>query len=133
VKLKEVRDGTSHTMLVVEDAGRPDHFIRTGRGPLNNDNGCQAGVRDGVVSGGAWADPKNPIPLHGFRASGLRCPGKCAINCTNNNEAYSFHNGGVQTVLLDGSVHFLNEDLEIHVYAALITREGGEMGVILDE
>jgi prepilin-type N-terminal cleavage/methylation domain-containing protein len=126
VRMKEIMDGTSHTLLVVEDAGRPEHWTREGRGPNTTHNGCQADVSGGEVSGGAWADPGNLIPLHGFRVDGLKCPGKCAVNCTNNNEAFSFHRGGVQAVLLDDSVHFLTDDIEIHVYAALITRNGGE-------
>lgn len=127
----KILDGMSHTMLVVEDAGRPEYWInwiKYGRGPRNNNNGCSsANVWRGVTSGGAWADPSNHIPLHGFDSEGLRCPGPCAINCTNNNEAFSFHREGVQLTLLDGSVHFLNQDTDIKVYAALITRAGSEL------
>lgn len=127
VKMKNIIDGASHTMLVIEDAGRPEYWTRNGRGPRNNDNRCgSVNVRRGIVVGGAWADPGNHIPLHGFDLDGRRCPGPCAINCTNNNEAFSFHRGGVQLTLVDGSVHFLNEDTNIRVYAALITRAGSE-------
>jgi prepilin-type N-terminal cleavage/methylation domain-containing protein len=127
VELKEVFDGTSHTMLVVEDAGRPEHWTREGRRTVSNDNHCaSADVSHGVTTGGAWADPRNDVPVHGFTADGLRCPGECAINCTNNNEAFSFHVGGAQMVLLDGSVHFLAEETELHVYSALVTRDGHE-------
>lgn len=125
--LRKIIDGTSQTMLLVEDAGRPEHWIRNGRGPNSLDDGCSNGdVRNGVASGGAWADPQNDIPLHGFTISGLRCPGPCAVNCSNNNEAYSFHPGGVQVGMIDGSVHFLEEDIDIQVYGALITRNGSE-------
>jgi prepilin-type N-terminal cleavage/methylation domain-containing protein len=128
VKLQKVIDGASHTMLVVEDAGRPDYWTSQGLLSTSNDNRCRsANVRRGVVSGGAWADPGNHIPLHGFDYEGSRCPGPCAINCTNNNEAFSFHPNGVQLVLLDGSVHFLNEQTDIKVYAALVTRAGREL------
>ena len=127
VRVKEIVDGMSHTMLAIEDAGRPEHWVRGGRRRGSNDNHCaSADVTDGVVSGGAWADPRNDIPLHGFQFDGLRCPGDCAINCTNNNEAFSFHPGGAQAVMLDGSALLLPESTTISVYAALVTREGGE-------
>ena len=127
VPMKDILDGASHTMLVIEDAGRPEHWTKEGRRLVSNDNSCpSADVQNGVTSGGAWADPRNDIPLHGFNSEGLRCPGECAVNCTNNNEAFSFHIGGAQMVLLDGSVHFLVDEIELRVYAALVTRDGGE-------
>lgn len=127
VPMKEILDGTSHTMLVVEDAGRPEYWTRGGRRRGSNDNHCDsADVKDGIVSGGAWADPRNDIPLHGFNFDGLRCPGDCAINCTNNNEAFSFHPAGAQLVLLDGSAHLLTDSTPIAIYAALVTRNGGD-------
>jgi type II secretory pathway pseudopilin PulG len=126
IELKEVTDGTSHTLLIVEVAGRPEHWTRQGRGPANLDTSCHENVRAGQVARGAWADPDDRVPLHGFSADGLRCPGSCAINCTNNNEAFSFHNTGIYAALLDSSVHFLSDDIEIRVYAAMITRSGGE-------
>ncbi len=33
------------------------------------------------------------------------------MNCTNDSEMYSFHIGGVQTVLADGSVRFISENI----------------------
>ena len=121
-KLKQITDGASHTILVTEDCGRPNYWIRGGRGPDSNNNHCASpDVSGGFVTGGAWADPGNDIPLHGFDLSGKRCPGPCAIDCTNNNEAFSCHRGGVQAVLVDGSVHFLHEDTSIKVYAALVS------------
>lgn len=53
-------------------------------------------------------------------------PGPCPFNCTNNNEAFSFHPVGVLAVFADGSVRFLREGMAIAIYAALITRSGGE-------
>jgi len=46
---------------------------------------------------------------------------------TNNNEAYSFHLGGINAVFTDGSVHFLQESIQFEIYAALITRANGEV------
>jgi prepilin-type N-terminal cleavage/methylation domain-containing protein/prepilin-type processing-associated H-X9-DG protein len=128
--IKEILDGTSNCLLIVEDAGRPSHYIRGRvRGPHPHNDGCgNADVpANGVVSGAAWADPASDIPLHGFTADGLYCPGPCALNCTNNNEAYAFHPGGLNAVFADGSVHFVSERMDIRVFAALITMQGGEV------
>jgi prepilin-type N-terminal cleavage/methylation domain-containing protein/prepilin-type processing-associated H-X9-DG protein len=128
VPIPEIKDGTSNTIMLIEDAGRPNHYIVGRRlGPPNSTpGGGNAPVTNGRVTGAGWADPANPIPLHGFTADGLRALGTCAINCTNNNEAYSFHIGGATAVFADGSVRFLFEEIPIGVYAALITRAGGE-------
>jgi prepilin-type processing-associated H-X9-DG protein len=128
VRFADVRDGTSNTLVIAEDAGRPQFWTRRGRGPDNNNPGCgNLSVTNGRVLGAGWADTWIAIPLHGFTYDGLTCPGPCAINCTNNNEAFSFHPGGVDVVFADGGVRFLSETTDISVYAALITKSGGEV------
>jgi len=128
VRLAEITDGTSNTLLMGEDAGRPEFWISSGRGPLNNNPGNgNLAVSNGRVQGAGWADTSNAIPLHTFRNDGLSVPGPCPINCTNNNEAFSFHPGGVDTVFADGSVKFLSETIGNSTYAGLITRGGGEV------
>ena len=126
--LADITDGTSNTIFFGECAGRPDFWTSNGIGPQNNDPGYgNLPVVNGHVQGAGWADINNPIPLHTFRRDGLLVPGPCPINCTNNNEAFSFHPGGVSTVLADGSVRFLAETITIRTYAALITRNGREV------
>ena len=49
------------------------------------------------------------------------------VNCTSNNEIYSFHPGGSNALFCDGSVHFLKENLAVPIVAALVTRAGGEI------
>jgi len=130
-RVADIRDGCSYTILVVEDAGRPDHWVRGGVvGPANTHyyrhNGCSNhDVVNGRVNGGTWADPKSGCPLDGFSSDGMSCPGLCPFNCTNNNEGFAFHPNGMNVVLADGSVHFLADTMSLAVYAALITRENG--------
>jgi prepilin-type N-terminal cleavage/methylation domain-containing protein len=40
--------------------------------------------------------------------------------------ARSYHSGGVNTVLMDGSVHFVADGIGLHVWQAMSTRAGGE-------
>ena len=125
--MAEIRDGQAFTLVIAEDTGRPAFYVRAPVTPQENDPKCgNASVHGGRVEGGGWADPGSPIPLHGFTADGLTCPGPCAINCTNNNETYSHHPGGANAVFVDGAVHFLAETIDIKIYAALITRNNGE-------
>ncbi len=128
VRMADVRDGTSNTLMITEDAGRPDFWTSQGRGPDNNSpGGGNLGVVDGRVKGAGWADTRNVIPLHGFSHDGLVAPGPCPINCTNNNEAFGFHPGGVNAAFADGGVRFLSETISIETYAALITKANGEV------
>ncbi len=129
IRLADILDGTSSTLMMAEDAGRPDFWTAKGRGPTNppNPGGGNLPVRNGRVLGAGWADLSNSIPLHTFTRDGLRVPGPCPINCTNNNEAFGFHPGGINTVFSDGGVRFLAESISIATYAALITRAGNEV------
>ena len=127
VRMASIHDGTSNTLTIAEDAGRPDFWTSQGRGPDNNDPGAGLAVVDGRVEGAGWANAFNAIPLHGFTRDGLSVPGPCPINCTNNNEAFGFHPGGVNAAFADGGVRFLSESIDIKTYAALITRAGGEV------
>jgi prepilin-type N-terminal cleavage/methylation domain-containing protein len=124
----DVFDGLSQTLLLTEDAGRPDFWAGGKPGPANNNpGGGNLAVTNGRVKGAAWADPHNGIPLHGFTHDGLSAPGPCAINCTNNNEAFSFHRGGIVVQLADGANRFLAQQADIEVYASLITFRGSEV------
>jgi prepilin-type processing-associated H-X9-DG protein len=62
----------------------------------------------------------------GSTPDGVVQPGPCAINCTNNREAYSFHPGGAGVAFADGSVHFLKASIGMRQFARLATPAGGE-------
>ena len=49
------------------------------------------------------------------------------MNCTTDNEVYSFHPGGSNVCFADGSVHFVKETVNPAVFFALITRGAGEI------
>jgi prepilin-type N-terminal cleavage/methylation domain-containing protein/prepilin-type processing-associated H-X9-DG protein len=91
VSLRQITDGSAHTILVAEDSGR------------------------GTTMDGEWADGENIFDA-----------GQ-SINSLQNNEIWSDHPGGAHVLFCDGSVHFLAEELNLSVLAALCTRAGGEV------
>ena len=107
-----VTDGLTQTILLVEDAGRPQLWRRG-----------TAAV--GVAENGGWADPNYEIALDGSDNL-LTGPGQslgtCVMNCTNHNEAYSFHPGGANLLFADGAVHLVAESISPKVFAAITTR-----------
>jgi len=99
---------------MAECAGRPAQW--QGRKPVPN----------GWLNGGPWAS-RNLLWTRGATQDGTAFYGECAVNCTNDREVYSFHPGGANVVLADGSVRFLRADIGIRVFAQLVTRAGGEV------
>ena len=143
-----VRDGLSNTLAVVECGNRPLRFF----------NGAAMGTRSAAAASpcnshndttaAAWADNGATFTLHGadpstgvpnsscyhtdatgrVPPSGVTGGGQCVMNCSNWDEPYSFHPGGVTVVFGDGSARFLADDLSPLTMIALVTRSGGEIG-----
>lgn len=116
-KTRKIADGASHTMLVGESAGRPDLY------QLRNINPAR------MVRGAGWADHRCGLTLHGASSqdgSVTTMPYTCAINCSNEDEVYSFHPGGAGFVFVDGSAHFVSDDIDIRILARLITADKRE-------
>ena len=42
-------------------------------------------------------------------------------------QVYGFHSGGVVGLRVDGSVQFIRQSIDIRSFAALVTRNGGEV------
>lgn len=150
-RLREVTDGLSKTILLGESAGRPTVYrkggVPFGVAPIPaNDPATYS-----KVNGGGWCRPASDWGLDGSSADGSTFPGPCAINCTNgqnmgttfdpvnglpasvgpyrNNgtsEFYSFHSGGAHVAFGDGSANFISEDVDIRIFARLVTRASGE-------
>jgi prepilin-type N-terminal cleavage/methylation domain-containing protein/prepilin-type processing-associated H-X9-DG protein len=114
VRVAEIKDGLSNTILVAEDAGRPMRW--------------QAGqLIPGVYSDGASWAALGLLHGQGSTPNGVSHLGPCAINCTNDREVYSFHPGGANVLVADGSVRFLKAGIDIRIFARLVTRAGGEV------
>ncbi len=74
VRIGDVTDGLSNTLLVVESAGRPQIYRR--------------GVPFGAVparktNGGGWCRPASDLEFKSSSPDGSSYPGTCTANCTN--------------------------------------------------
>lgn len=121
-RLRDITDGLSHTMLVTEQAGRADFYIR-GRKQPSNSGLSQA------TSWGSWPSYQVfQVQIAGGDGITRDGPGgTCTINCNNSQGVYSFHPGGAYAGFVDGSVHFLNESLDAEVLIALVTINAQEI------
>ncbi len=130
IKMASITDGTSNTMIVSECGSKPIGYNGFRQIYFSEVDGLPV---DGVIepvssAGGAWADNFTYSSLAGAqgRQNGIR-GGLCMVNCTSNNEIYSFHPGGANALFADGSVHFLKDVASVPFIAALVTRAGGEI------
>lgn len=114
-RFAEILDGHANTLMITESAGRPQ-FWKVGN--------YHSGIR---IRGAGWGDSRHAFSMHGSSWDGETSPGECAVNCTNDREIYSFHPNGANVLLSDGSVHFLNQSVDIQVVADYITSSGGEV------
>jgi prepilin-type processing-associated H-X9-DG protein len=100
--LRYITDGFSKTILCAEKAGFPSTY-HNGR------------VVDPSPWGeGVWAAGE----LGGF--------GKVRVNWSNFPSIYSFHTGGAQVGMCDGSVRLLSDETATDVVTAFCSRDGGE-------
>jgi prepilin-type processing-associated H-X9-DG protein len=98
------------------------------------------------VNGGGWCRPASDFAFKGAAADGSAVGTNAAqaINVTNGenvttaifkgpeygsegtSDPYSFHPGTVNVLMGDGSARTVSDDVEIRVFAAMVTRAGGE-------
>lgn len=123
VSAQMCQDGLSNTIMICEDAGRPNLFWM---GKDQNSN---------TADGWGWADPETGISLNGATVtySGTTVTnvskknGPCMMNCTNDSEIYAFHSDGSSVTMGDGSARFIRKNISPETLAALCTREAGEV------
>jgi prepilin-type processing-associated H-X9-DG protein len=144
VRITDITDGTSNTIMFSEDGGRPAWYSSKGIVPGDGfipNLGSYTGGAAGPCpqGGGAWADPLNYFATNGSDPSGSGiaaggnfdgippAPWSCALNCSNDSEMFSFHTGGCNNCFGDGSVRFLGNGITMSQMQALLSRAGGEV------
>jgi len=124
MRITDITDGTSNTFLVGELAGRPDVY-----------NANRQVIATGINPGAGWGDGfngehwPNGTSADGNLVGGNIPTGTCLINCSNfqSRGFYSFHTGGSNFVLADGSVRFFSATTSNRVLVFMITCQRGEV------
>ena len=124
-RMATITDGTSNTFLMGERTGGSKIYSGTRQVTVS--------ALEGETNGGGWGDVLNGE--HWLKGSvrgatnWATAGGPCAINCTNYRGSgfHSFHSGGSQFVMCDGSVQFNSESVDALTFAGRITRQKGEV------
>jgi prepilin-type N-terminal cleavage/methylation domain-containing protein len=122
-KIRDIADGTTHTILVGELASRNELY----HGRTLADAGTYAAeiYVQSITSGGAWGSSWTENWIAGANDDGGPGTdgGPCGVNCSNARGAgwYSWHTGSAQITLCDGSVRSISESIDLFTYAGLIT------------
>jgi prepilin-type N-terminal cleavage/methylation domain-containing protein len=130
VKLDDIKDGTSNTLLLSETL--------TPKGPGWEGPLGETCIATGNQSFDAFVTPNSPVPDEVNR----KCPDPttkggtiCAVNGhiesdipeTHHYAARSFHHGGVVVASCDTSTHFIGDHIDLDVWRALSTSHGKEI------
>ena len=115
-----ITDGTSNTIMMSEQAGRPDYYIgrvkQATNSGLTNPKFWGGWASYQSVTGQGWNDSLPP-----------GAGGSHAMNWSNSQGVYSFHVGGAMFGMCDGSVRFLSENISLRTLVALWTRDEGDL------
>jgi prepilin-type N-terminal cleavage/methylation domain-containing protein len=123
VKFAEVTDGLANTICFIEIAGKQRRYFRNR--PLSG-SWAEGGLTLNSFYGD-WNIARHARGLLGTNMANPNLQGCSVINIFNDNNPYSFHTGGVQTVRGDGSVTFLSETLDTVIFTAMVSRDGDEV------
>ncbi len=134
-------DGTSNTAMFYEDTGRSPKMQGVGNysAPPTDylpDLNAPAPYNSGARRSWRWGDPDNAAGvssgINNNKTGGFGKP-SCGPNdwgihdCGPNNEIFSWHPGGANMCMTDGSVRFVKDTVSPAIVRALITRAGGEV------
>jgi len=132
-RMSNIVDGTSNTLLVGEG------IVRPGTGTWGNLGGYWGGATHGAVTFTAAEVPNTSVPdsLYSCKTpntpsapNGAPCSGSTSNSSPNRyNFLRSYHTGGVQVALCDGSVKFVSNNIDLQTWRkAGIAADGQVMG-----
>ncbi|MBP3954427.1 DUF1559 domain-containing protein [Gemmata sp. G18] len=142
LRITDVTDGTSNTLLMAEairgnnvqtePASVPVDPIRQyasfgGQGALLDDATCATSTRWAGNRGSSWLWGREFNVCFTTTHKPNQRTTDCARSGAGFYKAASFHSGGVNVLLCDGSVRFVQEAIDLNTWRAASTRTGGEV------
>ncbi|TWT73229.1 DUF1559 domain-containing protein [Allorhodopirellula solitaria] len=131
--MRDIIDGTSSTCMIYESAGRSDWWVKGRRNPLSPSYSHTWGTEKPpwTSSGNAgwmFACAVDMSPSGGEMSAVYWSAGNQVVNVSNwFGGPYSFHTGGVQMGMADGSVRFITESIAFDTLKAMTSINGGEV------
>jgi prepilin-type processing-associated H-X9-DG protein len=146
-RISEITDGTSNTIAIGEDAGRDPRFLSPYTEGYYDGGNPRPIIGLGPAGGLAparrywrWAEPDTSYGVSGqpnnkyspaYEQTPWQLPPGALFTAGNNaganDELSSYHPGGVNVLLGDGSVRFLKDTVSIVTLRSLVTLKGGEV------
>lgn len=131
LRIRDVTDGTSNTMIVAEQSGitngidnRANYFGGwTGYFDVTQVENAPAG--SGNVFGAGMTTIRDGYPINGFRLGGALPGTDQQFDC--NLVLNSFHVGGTHVLLADGSARFVSENIDFETFKRIGARNDGEV------
>lgn len=112
IKFRDITDGTTNTLLVAEKAGNDTATL--GSAPCIHCS-CNAIFSSHMDSGVGTNEASEHVGGTNW-----------AFNTNEERAFHSFHTGGIQGVLCDGSARFFSENMSSDIRNAIGSRNGGE-------
>jgi len=116
--LKQCIDGLSKTFM----------WFETGAAPITYEKGVEEQkliTTAEVANGDTWANYDNFYVVGNIK-NYITVYGTQPMNYTNGNEIYSFHVGGAFFTMGDGSVKWINNDIDPDVFVSYFTRDSND-------
>ena len=126
--LAAVTDGLSNTIMIAEDAARPQGWAygRMYAPQPTFVNGAWAAAGFDIVCAGTIAPTTaGAQPSKATGANAALANTACSVNCWNQSEIYAFHTGVANVCMGDGSVRSLRSTLSMSALFRLAARSDG--------
>jgi prepilin-type N-terminal cleavage/methylation domain-containing protein/prepilin-type processing-associated H-X9-DG protein len=121
--VETITDGTSNTLLAGEvKIAVPNGTSQDHRGDVfNDDYNCTMFM--------AYTAPNSVVPdqVQSYCVYPFAQNAPCTSKAPPYNAARSYHSGGVNTLIADGSVRFVKDSISVATWQALSTTQGGEV------